>query len=175
MWDDLHWLLLAALLGLLVLGLVTIRLRLRSNRRMAERSRAAPEELEVWRPPPRERLLRRQAMLSRIDHERVTPGGDRDARETYRRLLAGDPLKRRLMRAGAWARTPKWEDIRTEAEVSVPLVPAASRAENTADLPAVTVPLEPRARIGHRRQGLESLITEVPQRLRKPPHDPQAS
>ena len=118
--------------------------------------------LGVWRPPPREHLLRRQEALSRDS------GGDEAAPpyDMYRRRPMVKPLGRCEAMPTLRPRPPVTLGSQMRAEAPAP------SSQPPTDTPGLT---QQPSRIGRRRQGLESLITEIPQHPREQHHDSRDS
>ena len=110
----------------------------------------------VWRPPPRQQLMRRQTALL---HAVAEPPTDR-LRVSSARRLAGDPRQRR--QAGSAARM-------IEDSPLAPTEPSAMDQELARPIDGAN-----RARLGRQRQGLESLITDIPSANEGHRHEPDA-
>ncbi|WP_386022793.1 hypothetical protein [Thiorhodococcus fuscus] len=145
-----------------------VRARATSPRRLSAYVLAAPTdssitdhprppmvELGVWRPPPRQQLLARQIALRLAAAEQA---GAPSADQNPRRILTARSYRQSIRAA---------ETIGSSAP---------ERAEPRAiDRVAIAPAVEPYAsRIGRKRRGLESLITELPAVTENDRHDSNA-
>ena len=113
-------------------------------------------EPDVWRPPPRQQLMRRQAALLHAVAEQPT---ERLTASSARRI-AGDPRQR--LQADIAARI-------VEDSHLAPTEPSAIDQELPRPIDGANLP-----RLGRKRQGLESLITESPSTSEGHRHEPNA-
>jgi len=122
---------------------------------ISDHSRPPIAELGVWRPPPRHQLLARQSLM------RLAAAEQGDAPST-------DQTPRRILTDRSYRQSTRAPESIGSSSPGPPDPPVIDRV-------AIAPAVEPSAsRIGRKRQGLESLITELPAVTENDRHDSNA-